>query len=67
MTGIIAALDYLADKISNPWTDDINDPRKYYNRKGFFAISVQAAVSADYRFLYVSSKHAGSTQEPTAL
>lgn len=67
LNGIVAALDGIAVAIVKPRSDHIEDPRKYYNRKGFFAIVVQAAVSADYKFLFVSAKHAGSTHDATAI
>jgi DDE superfamily endonuclease len=42
-------------------------PQKYYNRKGFYALSIQACVSAYYKIIYVSAKHAGSTHDSTAF
>lgn len=65
--GIIAALDGIAIAIQQPRLLDTPDPRKYYNRKGFFAICVQAAVAANYKFLFVSARHAGSTHDSTAF
>lgn len=65
--GIIATLDGIAFKICQPRLNDTPDPRKYFNRKGFFAICFQAAVSADYKFVFVSARHAGSTHDSTAF
>jgi DDE superfamily endonuclease len=60
--GIIAALDGLSIAITCP--REAKDPRKFFNRNGFY---VQAAVGADYRIYYVSSLHAGSTHDSTAF
>jgi hypothetical protein len=63
--GIIAALDGISIAIACP--REAEDPRKFFNRKGFYSICVQAAVGADYRIYYVSSLHAGSTHDSTAF
>jgi len=65
--GIVAALDGIAITISQPKISETPDPRKYYNRKGFFALCVQVAVGADYKFLFVSARHAGGTHDSTAF
>lgn len=65
--GVIAALDGIAIKIQKPSQREVSDPRKYRNRKNFFAVLVQAAVSADYRFTFVSATHAGGTHDSTAF
>jgi DDE superfamily endonuclease len=66
MFGIITALDGFSVAIEFPKLRDVQDPRKYFNRKGFYSICVQAAVGADYRINYVSAIHAGSTHDSTA-
>lgn len=43
------------------------DPLKYYSRKGLFAICVQTAVQAYYKFCFVSARHAGKTHDSTAF
>ena len=53
--------------MKQPSRKEVPDPRKYYNRKGFFAISAQAAVGADYKVLFLSTKHAGFTHDSTAF
>lgn len=63
--GVISALDGLAVKIAQP--RDVPDPRKYYNRKSFFAVVVQAACTADFTFTYVSASNSGSTHDSTAI
>lgn len=63
--GVISALDGLAVKIVQP--KNVPDPRKYFNRKSFFAVVVQAACTADHKFSFVSARHAGSTHDSTAF
>jgi DDE superfamily endonuclease len=65
--GIIAAMDGIAIAITCHRLSCCPDPRKYYYRKGGFAISVQACVSASYKITFVSAMHAGSTHDSTAL
>ena len=64
--GIIAALDGLAVAIEKPKSAEVSDPKKYRNRKNFLAVVVQAAVTADYKFVFVSATHAGGTHDSTA-
>jgi DDE superfamily endonuclease len=63
MYGFIAALD----GIRCPTESDSADARKFFNRKGFYAVSVQAQVSASYKVSFISAKHAGSTHDSTAF
>lgn len=42
-------------------------PRKVFCRKGMYAIPVQAVISSSYKFLYMSSLCAGSTNDCTAF
>jgi DDE superfamily endonuclease len=67
MYGFIAALDGIAIAIRCPAAAESADARKYFNRKGFYAISVQATVSASYKVTFLSAKHAGSTHDSTAF
>lgn len=55
ISGIIAALDGWAVTIEKPKIKDTKIPRKYRNRKGFFAIVVHVAVVADYKFVFVAA------------
>ena len=50
VTGCIGALDGMALKIEQPTTSD--NPLKYFCRKLFNAVSVQAVCDSDRRFLY---------------
>lgn len=52
-------------EIVKPLSNHVEDPRKYYNRKGLFEILVQVAVSADYKVLFVSAKHGRNTHDTT--
>lgn len=64
--GIVAALDGIAIEIQQPTPKDCREPRKYFNRKGFFSICCQVAAGFDYKILYLSAKHPGSTHDSTA-
>jgi DDE superfamily endonuclease len=65
--GVIGAIDGIAVAIRAPSPSECPNPRSFLNRKGFFAINVQAVVGADYSALYLSAKHAGSTHDSTAF
>ncbi len=53
--GCVGALDGIAIQIQLPNTREAPNTSTYYNRKGFFAIAVQAVCDANYRFTYVSA------------
>ncbi len=63
--GCVGALDGIAIEISKPKDDYF--PRKFYCRKGVYAIPVQAVVSSSYKFMYMSVTCAGSTHYSVAL
>jgi hypothetical protein len=65
--GVISVLDGIAVEIRCPTAADCSNPTSYYNRKGFYAICVQAAVLAYYKVCLLSTKHAGSTHDSTAF
>jgi DDE superfamily endonuclease len=65
--GVITELDGIAVAIRFPRLSCCPDPQKYYNRWGFYALSIQACVSANYKNINVSAKHAGSTHDSTAV
>jgi DDE superfamily endonuclease len=67
LRGTIAALDGIAVDIFCSRLSCCPDPRKYYTRKGFFAICVQAYVSASNKISFVSTIHSGSTRDSTAF
>ena len=62
--GCVGALDGLAVRIVRP---SVPNSQAYFNRKGFFAIVLQAMCDADYRFTYASCRAAGSTHDSLAF
>jgi hypothetical protein len=50
LSGCVGAIDGLAVRVTEPRAGEIPNPSSYYNRKGFFAIVVQAMCDASYRF-----------------
>lgn len=67
ISGMLAALDGVAIDIEKQFCNDVSGPKKYRNRETFFAIVVQKAVTADYKFIFVSATHDGGTHESTAF
>lgn len=61
--GVISSLHGIDVKIEQPTNE--TDPRKYFNRKQFFAIVVQAACMTDFRFSFASASHVASTHDST--
>jgi hypothetical protein len=64
--GCVGALDGIAIWILKPWLFFDGCPMTYYNRKGFFALNVQAICDSNYRFLWMSAKARGSSHDSTA-
>jgi DDE superfamily endonuclease len=62
--GCVGAVDGKCIEIQKP--ADEYGPRGFYCRKGMYAIPAQALVDANYRFLYLSAKSAGSTPDGIA-
>jgi len=67
LTGCVSSLDGLAVRIQRPRLSDVPNPTGYYNRKGFFAVNVPAAVGADFKFQFFSVATAGSCHDSTAF
>ena len=67
ISGCCAALDGIAIRISEPSKNDVPNPSAYFNRKGFFAINLQALCDASYRFLFISALTPVSTHDSTAF
>ena len=57
LKGCVGALDWIEIEIEKPRC--IPNPLHFWNRKGFYAISVQAICDARYRFLHMSALCAG--------
>jgi hypothetical protein len=66
LRGFVGAIDGIAIKIRKPTAAESKNPMSYYNRKGFFAINVQAICDAERRFLWVAATCCGSTHDSTA-
>ena len=64
--GAIAAWDGIAVKVERPCYKDASNQNKFWCRKGFPAVSVQAACDADRRFSYFSLEFAGSVHDSRA-
>jgi hypothetical protein len=62
MEGCISVIDGLQVKIEMPSADG----SKYYCRKGFYSINVQAACDGNRRFTYMSAWFCGSTHDSVA-
>jgi hypothetical protein len=62
--GCIGAVDGICIEIQKPLNEF--GPRAFYCRKGMYAIPAQALVDANYRFLYLAAKCAGSTPDGIA-
>ena len=65
LPGCIAALDGIAIALARPRR--IYNPSLFYNRKGYYAIPVQAMVDSDCRFLCISILCVGSTHDSLAF
>jgi hypothetical protein len=66
-SGCVGAIDGLAVRIAETRGIEIPNPSSYYNRKGFFAIVVQAMCDASYRFSFISAIAPGSTHDSVAF
>jgi hypothetical protein len=62
--GCVGALDGLAIQIERPKTPN---SQSHYNRKGFFAVNMQALCDAEYQFTFASCRCAGSTHDSLAF
>ena len=63
LTGCVGALDGIALRIQRPRLKDAGDPSEYFNRKGFYALVVQALCDYDKRFRFASCTTPGSTHD----
>ena len=64
LNGCVGALDGITIRIKRPRGE--HDQRSYFNRKGVFAIPVQAVCDSSYKFLCLSAKCVGSTHDSLA-
>jgi DDE superfamily endonuclease len=63
LSGCVGALDGIAIKIQEPCRGSIANPSTYYNRKGFFELSVQSMCDSRYCFTFASAICPGSTHD----
>lgn len=63
--GCCGAIDGIVIAIIKP--SEVSDPAQYWNRKGYYALPVQAVVDSTYRFLYMSACCVGSTHDSLAF
>jgi hypothetical protein len=67
LSGCVGALDGIAIKIQEPCRGSVPNPSTYFNRKGFFALSVQAMCDSRYCFTFASAISPGSTHDSTSF
>jgi hypothetical protein len=65
--GCVGAIDGMAVKIVKPSKSEVEAPRHYFNRKGLFAIVLQAACDGNRKFTGASSLGVGSTHDSTCF
>jgi hypothetical protein len=63
--GCIGALDGILIPIQKP--PDHLSPRKYFCRKGYYALPLQVVCDSSYRFLFMSGRTAGATHDSLAF
>jgi hypothetical protein len=63
LSGCVGALDGIAIKIQEPCRGSMPNPSTYFNRKGVFALSVQAMCDNRYCFTFASAISPGSTHD----
>eukprot|EP00951_Prasinocladus_malaysianus_P004824 scaffold34122_cov19-Prasinocladus_malaysianus.AAC.1 len=67
MAGCIGALDGMAVRICKPKASDTDNPKHYFNRKGFYSMNLQAIADADRCFLWFSLATSGGTHDSLAF
>ena len=67
LDGCLSALDGFAVPMFEPSKYDCENPSSYKNRKGFFAILVQAMCDADALFTWAALEFQGSCHDSTAF
>ena len=65
LRGCVFAMDGFCVRIKAPV--GVNNPRDFYNRKGMYAVVVQAIVDSEKRFLAASFQAVGSTHDSLAF
>lgn len=63
MSGVIGALDGWLVKICSPTMQEVHNPGKYFSRKGFYALNVQAIVDLKKRIIWRHIGEKGSSHD----
>ena len=67
LPGVVSALDGIAIEIQRPRKSEHPRPKRFYNRKGFFALVLQACCDARLRFTFAGIDCYGSTHDSEAF
>jgi hypothetical protein len=67
MVGCVGALDGIALKINRPRPSEAGDPKEYFNRKGYYALVVQAICDHERRFMFAAATEPGATHDSKAF
>lgn len=66
--GCLSALDGIAIEVREPTAEECGgNPSAYKNRKGFFAVLIQATCNADCEFTFFDASFQGSCHDSTAF
>ena len=66
-TGIVGAVDGILIKIRCPSAAEAAKPAKFWCRKGYYSVNMQAVVDAHGRFIFVAVDMPGSSHDATAF
>lgn len=67
MTNFIGALDRLAVRQEQLSVSEVDCPKVYYSREGFFGLNLQAVCDSNYALLWMSCRTLGSSHDSAAL
>ena len=65
--GVIGAVDGILIKIKCPSDNECRRPAKFWCRKGYYSVNMQAVVDAYGRFIYAAVDMPGALLDCTAL
>ena len=63
MSGVIGVLDGWLVKIRCPTMEEVHNPGKYFSRKGFYVLNVQAIVDLKKRIIWRHIGEKGSSHD----
>ena len=67
MPGVVGALDGIAIEITRPTKAEHPRPKRFFNRKGFYALVLQAVCDANLKFTFAGIDCYGSTHDSEAF